>query len=119
MCIRDRILCGLAAAWSTPVCDETLQIVVAAQSGWLPRWHHIFPDHFREGVVVVLLVAQRLSALSERPRPRTIPHLSKELWLRIIGHLPWDWSWKWDWAWADHLMDDFTMVLSSSESDND
>lgn len=105
-------LCGSFADWSSPVCPNTLRTIKAACSGWEPRWHFIFPDDFRAGVVVVLMTARALSV-----RENT-PHLSSELWHRVIAHLPWGWSWNWDWDWARHLGEEqFEIAWCSSESD--
>eukprot|EP00041_Stephanoeca_diplocostata_P014353 m.259965 g.259965 ORF g.259965 m.259965 type:complete len:655 (+) comp19670_c1_seq1:234-2198(+) len=68
------------------VCRRMVQLLRQASSPWTPVTHHLFGPRFRENVVRIMLIWQRL-----RLHGAQVPHLPQlpsELWLRIIAMLP-------------------------------
>lgn len=65
------------------VSRRMVQLLHQASSPWTPLSHHLFGPRFRENVMRVMLIWQRL-----RHHGAHVPELPPELWLRIIAMLP-------------------------------
>ena len=84
-------------AWGTggvampPVCPTTTRLARAAMKCWSPVRHWLFHGQFREAVLAVLLVQERLGRRAARTSPSssgaTLPSLPDELWLLVCAML--------------------------------